>query len=134
MAPLEADNLRLWYARWLVQESFYDEALEQLAGLVPDGVVDPAALLFCEAVVNHRLLNQEPGLEAIEQLLSGGDQGPKRYVAVARLMEGELKGLREDSLDHIARRMQDIERRLDLGARAPRSAALRTAWSSRSTR
>jgi hypothetical protein len=114
------DNLRLWYGRWLVQESLYDEAQEQLAGLQPEGVVDPATLLFCQAVVNHRLLNQAPGLEAIGRLLENADQGPRRYAAIARLMEGELKDLREDSLDHIARRMQDIERRLDLGRAGPK--------------
>jgi hypothetical protein len=114
------DNLRLWYGRWLVQESLYDEAQEQLAGLQPEGVADPATLLFCQAVVNHRLLNQAPGLEAIGRLLENADQGPRRYAAIARLMEGELKDLREDSLDHIARRMQDIERRLDLGRAGPK--------------
>jgi hypothetical protein len=114
------NNLRLWYGRWLVQESLYDEALDQLVGLTPEGVVDPATLLFCQAVVNHRLLNQEPGLEAIGRLLAGADQGPRRYAVLARLMEGELKDLREDSLDHIARRMQDIERRLDLGRAGPK--------------
>ena len=120
MPPLVANNLRLWYGRWLVQESLYDEALDQLAGLKPEDVVDPATLLFCQAVANHRLLNQEPGLEAIGRLLESPEHGPKRYAAVARLMEGELKDLKEDSLDHIARRMQDIERRLDLGRAGPK--------------
>ena len=120
MPPLVANNLRLWYGRWLVQESLYDEALEQLAGLKPEGVADPATLLFCQAVASHRLLNQEPGLEAIGRLLANAEQGPKRYAAVARLMEDELKDLKEDSLDHIARRMQDIERRLDLGRAGPK--------------
>jgi hypothetical protein len=120
MPPLVANNLRLWYGRWLVQESLYDEALEQLAGMKPEDVADPATLLFCQAVASHRLLNQEPGLEAIGRLLANAEQGPKRYAAVARLMEDELKDLKEDSLDHIARRMQDIERRLDLGRAGPK--------------
>ena len=33
--PLLAANLRLLYARWLVHESLFDEAQEQLAGLTP---------------------------------------------------------------------------------------------------
>ncbi len=53
------------YGRWLVQQAMFDEALEQLAGLKPEDVVDPASLLFYQAVVYHRLLNREPGLEAI---------------------------------------------------------------------
>ena len=33
--PLFAHNLRLFYARWLVHESLFDEAQEQLSGLRP---------------------------------------------------------------------------------------------------
>src|SRR5262249_32107068 len=62
---IERANLRLLFARWLVQESLYDEAQSQLEGLKPEDVVDPAALLFYQGVVNHRLLNREAGLQAI---------------------------------------------------------------------
>jgi len=113
--PLVANNLRLLYGRWLAHESLFDEARVQLDGLLPDDVVDPASLLFYQGVVYHRLLDKEAGLKAIELLLSGADQIPRRYVAVGRLIEADLKGLKVDSLDHIARRMDDIRRRLDLG-------------------
>jgi hypothetical protein len=113
--PLVARNLRLWYGRWLARESLYDEALQQFDGLRPEDVVDPASLLFYQAVVHHRLVNQDAGIEAIERLLERADQGPKRYQAIARLMEADLRALKEDSLDHIARRMEDVERRLGLG-------------------
>jgi hypothetical protein len=113
--PLLACNVRLWYARWLIHEALYDEAAEQLQGLQPQQVVDPASLLFYQGVVHYRLLNRDAGMEALAALLEGADQGPSRYVALARLMEADLKDLKEDSLDHIARRMEDIERRLDLG-------------------
>jgi hypothetical protein len=112
--------LRLWYGRWLVQQSLYDEALEQLDGLRPEEVADPASLLFYQGVVYHRLLNPDAAVEAIGRLLEHPEQGPKRYEAVARLMEADLRGLKEDSLDHIARRMEDIERRLDLGRAGPK--------------
>ncbi len=113
--PLVANNLRLLYGRWLAHESLFDEGQEQLDGLGPGDVVDPATLLFYQSVVHHRLLEQEAGMSAIEQLLSGVEQCPRRYVAVARLMEADLKDLKPDSLDHIARRMDDVRRRLDLG-------------------
>jgi len=118
--PFEALNLRLLYARWLVHETLYDEAMEQLAGIRPEDVVDPASLLFYQGVVHHRLLEKEAGLEAIDKLLDGAEQSPQRYAAVARLMQADLKGLKEDTLDHIARRMEDIERRLDLGRAGPK--------------
>ncbi|MCX7427458.1 MAG: hypothetical protein NTW96_17740 [Planctomycetia bacterium] len=114
-SPWMAANLRLLFGRWLAQASMFDEAREQLAGLSPEAVVDPAALLFYRAVVYHRLLEKEPGLEAIDRLLTGAEQAPRRYVAVARLMREDLDGLQEETLDHVARRMEDIERRLDLG-------------------
>ena len=113
--PLVANNLRLLYGRWLAHGSLFDEAREQLDGLGPGDVVDPATLLFYQSVVHHRLLEQEAGMAALEQLLTGAEQCPRRYVAVARLMEADLKDLKPDSLDHIARRMEDVRRRLDLG-------------------
>jgi hypothetical protein len=113
--PLFAANLRLLYARWLVHESLFDEAQEQLAGLTPAEVVAPASLLFYQSVVYHALLNKESGLKSIEELLQGAEASPRRYTALARLMREDLKGLQDDTLDHIARRMDDIRRRLELG-------------------
>ena len=113
--PLEANNLRLWYARWLVHQMLYEEAQEQLGDLRADDVVDPASLLFYQALVSHRLLNKDAAMEAISRLRGDAGQGPRRYLTIARLMEADLKDLKEDSLDHIARRMQDVQRRLDLG-------------------
>jgi len=118
--PIVGNNLRLLYGRWLARDRLFDEAKVQLDGLRPDDVVDPASLLFYQAVVYHRLLEREAGLEAIDSLLDGAAASPERYVAVARLMKADLSRLNEDSLDHIARRMEDIGRRLDLGRAGPR--------------
>jgi hypothetical protein len=109
------NNLRLFYGRWLSQQQLYDESLEQLAGLEPSDVVDPAALLFFQSVAHHRLLHKTDGLRTIDRLLSQVVEGPSRYTTVAGLMREDLKSLEDDSLDHIARRMEDIRRRLDLG-------------------
>jgi hypothetical protein len=111
----ERNNLRLWYGRWLSQEKLYDTALEQLAGLEPADVVDPAALLFYQATVNHWLLHKEPGLKAIARLLERKKELPRRYSQTAALMQSDLAALKDESLDHIDRRMRDTERRLDLG-------------------
>jgi hypothetical protein len=112
-APLIA-NLRLHYARRLMHDRFYDESLEQLEQLQPDDV-DAPTLHFCRAIVYQRLLDQEHGLEAVEAILADRDSAPARYVAVAELLKQELLALSPDSLDHIARRMEDVERRLDHG-------------------
>lgn len=117
---LVSANLRLFYGRWLARESLYDEARQQLDGLGTADVVDPASLLFYQAVVYHRLLDRQAALQAIKRLLAGGEeQSRQRYTAVARLMEADLRGVKEDSLDHIARRMEDIRRRLSLGRAGP---------------
>ncbi|HEV3137938.1 MAG TPA: hypothetical protein VGZ26_08535 [Pirellulales bacterium] len=117
---LERHNLRLLYGRWLVQEALYDEALEQLGQLKPEEVADPATLLFYQVVVHHRTLAREPGLQTIARLLERESEIPKRYTSVARLMQADLSVLKDESLDHIARRMDDIRRRLDLGRAGPK--------------
>lgn len=113
--PLMANNLRLLYGRWLAQQQLYDEALVQIADLNTSDVVAPALLLFYQGVCHHTLLDRERGLKAVADLLDGAEESPRRYVAVARLMQRDLEGLENDTLDHIARRMGDIRRRLDLG-------------------
>jgi len=120
VAPLESANLRLLVGRWLVHESLFDEALVQLGDLRPEQVVDPASLLFCQAVAHHRLLDKRAGLAAIDRLLAGRGYAPRRYTALAALMREDLQGVTEDSLDHIARRMEDVERRLSLGRAGPK--------------
>lgn len=114
-----ARNVRLWYGRWLAQHRLFDEALEQLDGLSSGGRRRPRVAAVLPGVVYHRLLNRDAAMEALTRLLDA-DQGPRRYATVARLMEADLKDLKEDSLDHIARRMEDIERRLDLGRGGPK--------------
>jgi hypothetical protein len=115
-----AKNFRLWYGRWLAQQRLFDEALEQLDGIQPEEVVDPATLLFYQAIVYHRLLNRDAAMDTVAHLLDAPEQCPRRYIAVARLIESDLKDMKEESLDHIARRMEDIERRLDLGRAGPK--------------
>lgn len=111
---LLANNMRLVYGLWLAQQTMFDESLEQLGSLKPADVVDPASLLFYQAVAHHQLLHREAGLQTIQQLLDGGPC-PTRYVSLAKMMQADLLGLKEDTLNHIARRMDDIRRRLDLG-------------------
>lgn len=117
---LFAGNLRLYYARWLVHESLFDEAQEQLADLTPRDVVAPASLLFYQSVVAHALLNKESGIKTLKELIEGADGSPRRYIALGRLMQSDLEELKDDTLDHVARRMEDIRRRLDLGRAGPK--------------
>jgi hypothetical protein len=115
LPAFERNNLRLFYGRWLAQERMYDEALAQLDGLAPSDVVDPASLVFYQAVVYHRLLDKARGLKAIQTLLAEVADVPNRYRSVAALMKADLDALQDDSLDHISRQMEDVRRRLALG-------------------
>lgn len=108
-------NLRLAYGRWLAQQSYFDDALEQLSGLKPENVVDPAALLFYQSVAFHRLLKKEECIAALDKLLENESLLPRRYVTVAKLMDADIRPLETDSLDEIARLMSDIRRRLSFG-------------------
>lgn len=113
--PLARNNLRLYLARWLVQEGYYDEAISWLEGLKPGDVVAPATLLFYRAVAHHQIVEPNETESALSQLLQRSEELPLRYQKVAALMQQDIAGLEEDSLDHIARRMGDIRRRLELG-------------------
>ena len=114
-APFIADNLRLYYARWLVQHGFFDEALAWTDGLRTADVVDPQALLFYRAVAHHRLVQPGEAEVLSAQILERADELPQRYRYLAQLIQKDVEGLAEDSLDHIARRMSDIRRRLAKG-------------------
>lgn len=119
-SPFMARNMRLHYACWLVRQLLFEEASEQLLGLEEPDVVAPSLLLFYQSVVFHQMLERESGLKSIDRLLQGPESGPKRYRTVAKLMREDLKDLEDDSLEHIARRMDDIRRRLDLGRAGPK--------------
>ena len=112
--PLVKHNLRLLYGRYLAQQNLIDEALELLRDLKPAEVVDPASLLFYQAVGHHRLLEKDACLAAADKLLENETLLPRRYVTLAKLMQADMKPLKVDSLDEIARLMDDIRRRLDL--------------------
>jgi hypothetical protein len=115
VAPFVSNNLRLWYGRSLAQREYYDESAALLTDLEARHVVDPAALLFYQAVVHQRLLAKEPGLKAVDALLDDVDAAPRRYLKLAELLRADLATLEDESLDHISRRMENIERHLGLG-------------------
>lgn len=109
------NNLSLYLARWLVQQELYDEAIELLAGLEPSDVVDPATLLFHQAVCAHQLLDKEGFEKAAGRLLENERLLPRRYRSLAQLMNSDLGPVEKDSLDEIQRLMGDVRRRLTLG-------------------
>lgn len=114
LPALVRDNLKLLVGRWLAQRDLVDESLDVLKNVGTDEVADPATLLFYQAMGHHRLLKKDDCLLAVSKLLERHTELPRRYVTLARLMEADIKPLKEDSLDEIARMMDDIRRRLAL--------------------
>ncbi len=108
-------NMRLYLARSLAGAGYYDEALSWTDGLELDDVVAPGELLFYRAVAHHQLVEPDRADAELAQLLQREDELPLRYQKLAALMQQDLAGLDDESLDHIARRMSDIRRRLAQG-------------------
>lgn len=109
------DNLHLYMARWLSQQTMYDAALDSLANLETLDVVDPATLLFHRMVAYHQIVEPDRSRAALVELMEHEDQLPLRYRQVAEMIEQDLAGLKDESLDHVSRRMNDVRRRLELG-------------------
>jgi hypothetical protein len=114
LPPLVRDNLRLFVARTLAQHDLVDESLDVLKDVTTEHVADPATLLFYQAIGQHRLLKKEDCLATAEKLLEREKELPRRYATLARLMQADIQPLKEDSLDEVARLMDDVRRRLAL--------------------
>ena len=113
--PLVRFNMRLYFARWLAQNGYDDEAISWSDGLTPADVVAPDMLLFYRAVSSHRLVQADRADATVAELMQRNDELPMRYQKLASLMQQDLAGLEDDSLDHISRRMADVRRRLAMG-------------------
>lgn len=115
LPPVVRNNLRLLYGAWLAQHDMHEEALEQFEGLTPNDVVDPAALLFYQSTSFHRLRDKDRCLPTVATLLENETSVPRRFRELAKLMQADLEPLKPDTLDEVARLMDSIRRRLDLG-------------------
>lgn len=105
------DHLRLFLARHLVQNQMYDEAMMLFEQISLSRVLDPATLLFYKAVCQHQLIQKEDCLESANRLLENETRIPRRFAMLAKLMVADIGKLKEDSLDEVARLMNDIQRR-----------------------
>jgi hypothetical protein len=115
-------NLGLAYARALNSRRVHEEALAVLDLFKADQVVDPASYLFNRAVSEYSLLKKDEANRTIRSLLDeAGTFAPERYKAVAMLMQLDMVAWKTKDLDDIARKMKDVERRLDLARGGPQT-------------
>jgi hypothetical protein len=113
-------NLGLIYARALVNRRVYEEALDTLKVFGPEQVVDPAAFLFHRAVCEHAMQQKPEATKTILRLLEEAAAiAPDRYKTVATLMLLDMHTWKDKDLGDIARKMDNIERRLEIARGGP---------------
>jgi tetratricopeptide (TPR) repeat protein len=117
-------NLSLAYAKNLVHRRVYEEALEILNQVKAEDVIDPAAYLFQRAVCEHGMLKKTEANSSISRLLEDVLASPDRYKTVSILMLLDMQTWKDKDLGDIARKMENIERRLELAKGGPQTQKL----------
>jgi len=107
-------NLTLAYAKILSNRKIYEEALDAMLLVKGEQVVDPSAYFFHRAVAEHSLMLRRQADESIVRLLDDVGDAPERYKMVAALMHFDMLTWQDKDLGWIARKMNNIQRRLDL--------------------
>ena len=108
-------NLAVTYSRILSQNKVYELALDTLKLFRPEQVADPSSYLFHRAVAEYSLMMKKEADDTINRLLDDVSESPERYRNVAALMAIEMMVWRDKDLGWISRKMENIQRRLDLG-------------------
>ena len=96
------ETIRLWTARKLIRLARYDEAAILLKNLPIDSSVDPTTLLFCKAACEYCPDIEEAAKASPSYLKESKNCCRYRQLA---LLEADITSIKEDSLDHISRRM-----------------------------
>jgi polyhydroxyalkanoate synthesis regulator phasin len=117
-------NLALAYARALSNRRVHEEALASLKGFQAEQVVAPSTFLFTRAVCEHALLKKPEATKTIIRLLEDSVGSPERYKTVSALMLLDMQTWKEKDLAAVARKMENIERRLDLARGGPETQKL----------
>jgi hypothetical protein len=112
-------NLTLAYAKALSNRRVYEEALDALNNVKAEQVVDPASYLFHKAVSEHALTDRLAANTTIIRLLDDVADAPERYKMVSALMVYDMLGWQEKDLGWVGRKMDNIERRLELARGGP---------------
>ena len=114
-------NLGLAYAKALSNRRIYEESLAVLKTMRPEQVVDPSTYLFHRAVAEYALALKPDANRSITRMLEDAVDVPERYKMVSVLMAFDMQSWREKDLGWIARKMDNIERRLELSRGGPQT-------------
>jgi hypothetical protein len=111
-------NLSLAYARELCARRAFEEAFSVLHRVRCDDVVDPAQYWFLRARAAHALMLPREARAAIDELLDMTEV-PERYRALACGMRRDMETWGDKDLGWVARKMDNVARRLELGRGGP---------------
>ena len=114
-------NLGLAYAKALSGRRVYEESLDVLRQVKPDQVVDPSAYFFHRALAEHALLLKDDAFRSITAVIEDVGDAPDRYKMVSILMLYDMRAWKDKDLGWIARKMNNIERRLELARGGPQT-------------
>jgi len=114
-------NLALAYAKALSNRKVYEEGLDALKPFKVENVVDPSAFYFTQAVAEHALMMKKDAVKSIGHLLEDVADTPERYRVVSALMHLDMLLWQEKDLGWVARKMDNIQRRLDLSRGGPKT-------------
>jgi hypothetical protein len=117
-------NLGLAYARALSNRRVHEEALDILKLFTPEQVVSPTTYLFHRAVCEHALLLKPEASRTISRLIEDSVGTPDRYKTVSVLMLLDMQTWKDKDLGAVARKMENIERRLELARGGPQTQKL----------
>jgi polyhydroxyalkanoate synthesis regulator phasin len=92
-----------------------------LKTIKPEQVVDPASYFFHRAVAEHALTLKPEANRSITGLLDDVADVPDRYKFVGILMHYDMQGWKDKDLGAIARKMDNVERRLELARGGPQT-------------
>src|SRR5262249_30091352 len=106
-------NLALAYGRALCLRRVYEEALDVFRQVRAEDVVMPATFLFHRGVCEYSMLLKTDAEKTINGLIEEV-KGPERYQIVAVLMLMDMQTWKEKDLGAVARKMSNIERRLEV--------------------
>jgi hypothetical protein len=112
-------NLTLAYAKALSNRRVFEESLDALNNVKAEQVVDPASYLFFKAVAEHALTDRLAANTTIIRLLDDVTDAPDRYKMVSALMVYDMLGWQDKDMGWISRKMDNIERRLELARGGP---------------
>jgi hypothetical protein len=119
-------NLTLAYAKALSNRRIQEEALDALRLVKPENVVDPAGYFFVRAVAEHALLLKNEAFRSIVGVVEDVADAPDRYKIVSLLMLYDMQTWKDKDLGWIARKMDNIERRLELARGGPQTQKMQT--------